>query len=212
MWQRELIGSTASAKPEPFTFRREQLESVSAVGISAVGFYLSTRDCIWLHQRARKTKTFAPHLEVEPRLKFEINKVFCCVETLNASRSGVTENIRAPLQSQLSGFKLDPTYLAPLYPPIRYKALYLTAVPLGLGSNPGEGVDVCKRKVPVRQGDTKYSSNRKSSREISGRGREVGGPDQGVLPENWGVTEPNRTVPCIILKATANDRRRSSPL
>ncbi|GFX19539.1 hypothetical protein TNCV_2074481 [Trichonephila clavipes] len=86
MWQRGLIGRTASArvpshKWSAFTSREEQLGSVSstrersvdicsrllpldesgwdletppvsAVWISAVGFYLSTRNCIWLHQRA----------------------------------------------------------------------------------------------------------------------------------------------------------------
>ncbi|GFV00520.1 uncharacterized protein TNCV_3644981 [Trichonephila clavipes] len=29
----------------------------------------------------------------------------------------------------------------------------------------------------------------------------------GVLPQNWGGNEPNRTVTCMVLKATANDRR-----
>ncbi|GFV59951.1 uncharacterized protein TNCV_922291 [Trichonephila clavipes] len=30
---------------------------------------------------------------------------------------------------------------------------------------------------------------------------------QGVLPLNWGETEPNRFVTCMVLKASANDRR-----
>ncbi|GFV73092.1 uncharacterized protein TNCV_299291 [Trichonephila clavipes] len=30
---------------------------------------------------------------------------------------------------------------------------------------------------------------------------------QGVLPLNWGETERNRYVTCMVLKATANDRR-----
>ncbi|GFW44166.1 hypothetical protein TNCV_3855271 [Trichonephila clavipes] len=33
-----------------------------------------------------------------------------------------------------------------------------------------------------------------------------------VLPQNWGGTELNRTVTCMMLKAMANDRRTSSPL
>ncbi|GFW21743.1 SCAN domain-containing protein 3 [Trichonephila clavipes] len=50
-------------------------------------------------------------------------------------------------------------------------------------------------------------SSRKSSREVGGR--EVGGPDhsQSVLPLNWGGTVPNRTVTCMVLKDTVNDRR-----
>ncbi|GFX08059.1 hypothetical protein TNCV_1237381 [Trichonephila clavipes] len=30
---------------------------------------------------------------------------------------------------------------------------------------------------------------------------------QSVLPLNWGGTETNRSVTCMVLKATANDRR-----
>ncbi|GFW45380.1 uncharacterized protein TNCV_4734871 [Trichonephila clavipes] len=30
---------------------------------------------------------------------------------------------------------------------------------------------------------------------------------QGVLPQNWGESELNRSVTCMVLKATANDRR-----
>ncbi|GFV77559.1 hypothetical protein TNCV_1070881 [Trichonephila clavipes] len=39
--------------------------------------------------------------------------------------------------------------------------------------------------------------------------REVGGssPPQGVLPLNWGETELNRSVTCMVLKATDNDMR-----
>ncbi|GFT87738.1 hypothetical protein TNCV_4000901 [Trichonephila clavipes] len=34
----------------------------------------------------------------------------------------------------------------------------------------------------------------------------------GVLPLDWGGTEPNRIVIYMVLKVTANDRRTSSPL
>ncbi|GFV59178.1 uncharacterized protein TNCV_2339191 [Trichonephila clavipes] len=30
---------------------------------------------------------------------------------------------------------------------------------------------------------------------------------QGILPQNWSETEQNRSIACIMLKATANDRR-----
>ncbi|GFU38874.1 hypothetical protein TNCV_3539951 [Trichonephila clavipes] len=60
--------------------------------------------------------------------------------------------------------------------------------------------------LPSRQGGTLNS--RKSSREVGGRGREVGGPNPpNVLPLIWVGTEPNRTVTCMVLKVTANDRR-----
>ncbi|GFU78673.1 hypothetical protein TNCV_2302841 [Trichonephila clavipes] len=51
-------------------------------------------------------------------------------------------------------------------------------------------------------------SNRMSSREVGGRGREVSDHPSNVLPQNWGGIEPKRTV----TSATANDRRTSSPL
>ncbi|GFS51674.1 uncharacterized protein TNCV_613591 [Trichonephila clavipes] len=52
-------------------------------------------------------------------------------------------------------------------------------------------------------------SSRKSSRVFGGRGREVGDawPPPGVLSQNWDGNEPNRTVICMVLKATANERR-----
>ncbi|GFU51899.1 uncharacterized protein TNCV_3734051 [Trichonephila clavipes] len=35
---------------------------------------------------------------------------------------------------------------------------------------------------------------------------------QGVLPQNWGGTEKNRTVTCMVLTAKANDKRINSNL
>ncbi|GFW52313.1 hypothetical protein TNCV_2427601 [Trichonephila clavipes] len=32
---------------------------------------------------------------------------------------------------------------------------------------------------------------------------------QSVLPQNWGGTEQNRTVTCMMLKAKINDRRKN---
>ncbi|GFT92763.1 hypothetical protein TNCV_739511 [Trichonephila clavipes] len=55
---------------------------------------------------------------------------------------------------------------------------------------------------------------RMSSREAGGKEREVGTPDhpQGVLPQNWGGTEPNRTVTYIVLKAKGNDWHKNLAL
>ncbi|GFW69528.1 hypothetical protein TNCV_488741 [Trichonephila clavipes] len=48
-----------------------------------------------------------------------------------------------------------------------------------------------------------------ASHEVGGRGRDVGGPDhpKGILLQNWGETELNRSATCMGLKATANDKR-----
>ncbi|GFU68014.1 hypothetical protein TNCV_2823571 [Trichonephila clavipes] len=35
---------------------------------------------------------------------------------------------------------------------------------------------------------------------------------QGIFAKNWGGTQPNRTITCLLLKATANGRRKSSSL
>ncbi|GFT73363.1 hypothetical protein TNCV_4009711 [Trichonephila clavipes] len=40
--------------------------------------------------------------------------------------------------------------------------------------------------------------------------KSIENPFQRVL-QNWGVTEPNRTVTCIVLRAVANGRRSTSP-
>ncbi|GFU68036.1 uncharacterized protein TNCV_2823791 [Trichonephila clavipes] len=52
-------------------------------------------------------------------------------------------------------------------------------------------------------------SSRKSSRRLlEGKERwEAHDHLQIALPQNWGRNEPNSTVFCIVLKATANDRR-----
>ncbi|GFV59739.1 hypothetical protein TNCV_1908101 [Trichonephila clavipes] len=56
-----------------------------------------------------------------------------------------------------------------------------------------------------------YSSSLKLSHVVDGREREVGASDQpqGVLSQNWGGTEPNRTVICMGLKPTTNDKHKS---
>ncbi|GFW20316.1 uncharacterized protein TNCV_3457541 [Trichonephila clavipes] len=91
----------------------------------------------------------------------------------------------------------------------------LTAVPYDLGSNPGEGVSVCKCIVPVRHEDTPNSRRAASFllRLVEGEERWEA-PDylQSVLPEIWGGTEPNCAVACMVLKATANYRHTNSTL
>ncbi|GFV00950.1 hypothetical protein TNCV_1387641 [Trichonephila clavipes] len=56
---------------------------------------------------------------------------------------------------------------------------------------------------------------RKSSREVGGKAKQAGPlnppPFQGVLPQNGWGTELNHTVTCMVLRATANDKRTSSP-
>ncbi|GFV66229.1 hypothetical protein TNCV_2631701 [Trichonephila clavipes] len=54
-------------------------------------------------------------------------------------------------------------------------------------------------------------SSHKSSREAGLRGKELGGPchPQGVLPQNLDGSEQNRIVTCMVLKAKANDRRKT---
>ncbi|GFU75639.1 hypothetical protein TNCV_2863531 [Trichonephila clavipes] len=56
-------------------------------------------------------------------------------------------------------------------------------------------------------------SNSHRVREVGGRGR-GGRPmtPQGAFPQNWGETEQNRTVTCMVLKAKANDRLKNLTL
>ncbi|GFX08943.1 uncharacterized protein TNCV_2966541 [Trichonephila clavipes] len=69
-------------------------------------------------------------------------------------------------------------------------------------------MDVCKCLVPSRHGGT-LNSRRAASplvRLMEGEGRwEASDHPRGVLPQNWGETELNSSVTCMVLKATAND-------
>ncbi|GFV91016.1 hypothetical protein TNCV_1248991 [Trichonephila clavipes] len=71
-------------------------------------------------------------------------------------------------------------------------------------------MDVCKCIVPLRHGGTLNSRRAASPLVWLEEGEDRwGAPDdpQGVLPQNWGRNESNRTVTCMMLKATDNDRR-----
>ncbi|GFU78968.1 uncharacterized protein TNCV_308091 [Trichonephila clavipes] len=74
-------------------------------------------------------------------------------------------------------------------------------------------MDVCKCIVLLRHGGT-LNSRRAASPLVwlvEGEERwETSDHHQSVLPLNWGGTEPNRTVTCMVLKATASDRRHTA--
>ncbi|GFV30349.1 uncharacterized protein TNCV_98241 [Trichonephila clavipes] len=76
-------------------------------------------------------------------------------------------------------------------------------------------MDVYKCIVPLRHEGT-LNSRRAASplvRLVEGDERwEALTLPQGVLPQNFGGTELNRTVTCMVIKAKANDRRTSRPL
>ncbi|GFU47809.1 uncharacterized protein TNCV_4465571 [Trichonephila clavipes] len=66
-------------------------------------------------------------------------------------------------------------------------------------------------EVPSRHGGTLYSRRTASPFVRLVEGEEFWeAPDnpQDVLPQNWGETELNHSVPCMVLKGTANDRRQ----
>ncbi|GFX78588.1 uncharacterized protein TNCV_30281 [Trichonephila clavipes] len=71
-------------------------------------------------------------------------------------------------------------------------------------------MDVCNCIVPSRHGGT-LNSRRAASplvRLVEGEERwEALDHPQNVLPQNWGETEQNRPVTCMVLKASANDMR-----
>ncbi|GFU41308.1 uncharacterized protein TNCV_3011321 [Trichonephila clavipes] len=82
----------------------------------------------------------------------------------------------------------------------------LTTIPLGLGSNPGEDMNICKCIVPSRHGGT-LNSRRAASplvRLVKREERwEVPDHPQGVLPQNWDEIELNRSpVWCSKLRLT----------
>ncbi|GFT91017.1 uncharacterized protein TNCV_2008611 [Trichonephila clavipes] len=74
-------------------------------------------------------------------------------------------------------------------------------------------MDVCKCIVPLWYGGTLNSLRATSHlvRLVEWIDRwEAPGHPWGFLPLNWGETDQNRTVPCMLLKANANDRRKHS--
>ncbi|GFX12779.1 uncharacterized protein TNCV_3437531 [Trichonephila clavipes] len=66
---------------------------------------------------------------------------------------------------------------------------------------------VCKCIVPSRHGGT-LNSRRVTSPLVRlverKERREALDHPQGGLPQNWGETELNHSVPCMVLKTTAN--------
>ncbi|GFT00672.1 uncharacterized protein TNCV_3113901 [Trichonephila clavipes] len=70
-----------------------------------------------------------------------------------------------------------------------------------------EHMDVYKWIVPSRYGDALNSHRATSLLVRLVEGEERWGPDhsRGVLPQNWGETELNRSVTCMVLKDTANE-------
>ncbi|GFW56792.1 uncharacterized protein TNCV_160221 [Trichonephila clavipes] len=68
-------------------------------------------------------------------------------------------------------------------------------------------MDVCKCIVPSRHWGT--INIRRVLSSGWGKGKRGGRPlaTPCVLPQNWGGNEPNLTVTCLVLKATANDKR-----
>ncbi|GFX74757.1 uncharacterized protein TNCV_3121861 [Trichonephila clavipes] len=102
------------------------------------------------------------------------------------------------------GLKRDPQCLSP------QASLVLIYHPTaGLVSNPKEGMDVCKYIVLSRNGSTLNSHRavRPLVRSVEVEERwDAPVLLQGVLPQNWGGTEQNRTVTSMVLKAKANDR------
>ncbi|GFW84749.1 uncharacterized protein TNCV_1814791 [Trichonephila clavipes] len=77
----------------------------------------------------------------------------------------------------------------------------------GQGLNPGKDIDVCKCILPSRHVGAIKSLRAASPLVRLVKGKERWGTPPGVLPQNWGVNEPNRTVTCMVLRATDNDRR-----
>ncbi|GFY16800.1 uncharacterized protein TNCV_4338011 [Trichonephila clavipes] len=73
-------------------------------------------------------------------------------------------------------------------------------------------MDVCKLIVPSRHGSALNSHLAASPlvKLVEGVEKwEASGHPQGVLPQNWGGTEQNRTVTCVVLKVKANDRHKN---
>ncbi|GFU86722.1 uncharacterized protein TNCV_2525901, partial [Trichonephila clavipes] len=81
---------------------------------------------------------------------------------------------------------------------------------VGTGSNPGEDRNVCKCIVPLRHYGTLISRRAASPLVwlVEGKERwEAHGYTHGFLLLNWGVTEQNHTLTCMVLKAKSSNMR-----
>ncbi|GFS89200.1 transposable element Tcb1 transposase [Trichonephila clavipes] len=85
-------------------------------------------------------------------------------------------------------------------------------VAAGLGLNPGEDMDVCKCIVPLRhEGTLNIQAPSPLVWLVEEEERwEAPGCHQVFLPLNWGGAEQNSTFTCMMIKAKANDRCKSS--
>ncbi|GFS57610.1 cullin-4A [Trichonephila clavipes] len=79
-------------------------------------------------------------------------------------------------------------------------------MPRGLGSNPGEDMDVCKCIVPLRHGGILNSRRAASPLVWLVEGEERWEAPDHLSPSKWDGTEQKGTVTCMVLKA--NDRRK----
>ncbi|GFV41163.1 hypothetical protein TNCV_1102261 [Trichonephila clavipes] len=73
-----------------------------------------------------------------------------------------------------------------LIPSWPYSMVMLIAMLWGLGSNPGEDMDVCKNIMPLRHGGILNSCQATNVEER----REASDHPHSVLPQNWGGIEP----------------------
>ncbi|GFX05403.1 uncharacterized protein TNCV_1007251 [Trichonephila clavipes] len=71
-------------------------------------------------------------------------------------------------------------------------------------------MDVCKCIVPLRHGGTLNSRPAVSPIVWLEERWEALTTPKVFLSLNWGGTEPNRTITCMVLKAKANDRRKNA--
>ncbi|GFX20039.1 hypothetical protein TNCV_1435991 [Trichonephila clavipes] len=82
-----------------------------------------------------------------------------------------------PSPSEISRKENPPSRSPITRPLLNSRLVTLTAVPQSVGSNPGEGINICKCMVcNVAWEHSKYLSCRQSSRAVEGRERVVGGP------------------------------------
>ncbi|GFW72792.1 uncharacterized protein TNCV_1266351 [Trichonephila clavipes] len=108
---------------------------------------------------------------------------------------------------------------APMFSSHLFQALegHGSLVVKSLGSNPGEGMDICKCIVPSQHGDT-LNSRRAASPLV----RFLVGEELWEAPAILRVfslkeksksgKEQNRTVTCMVLKVKANDRCKNLAL
>ncbi|GFY10411.1 transposable element Tcb2 transposase [Trichonephila clavipes] len=171
-------------------FERGRIIGMMEAGWSAkrVARQLGRSDCVltrcwdqWIRDMSLTRRPGSGRARQTSRRENHHIVVFSNESRLNLSSDDNCVRVWRPRGERLNPAFALQRHIAPTAGVMFYRpsnVVLLIAVPQGIDLNPGEGMDVCKRIVPVRQkGTQKQQSSPRSSREVGRKKRELAVPD-----------------------------------